>query len=360
MRPDVLSGLRASDRFLADTFDLALLDLDGVVYVGRHAVPGAVSALTQARARGMRTAFVTNNAARTPAAVSEHLVSLGIPAPPQEVVTSAMAAAALLAQQLAPGTAVLVVGGEGLRWAVREQGLRPVSTMADAPLAVVQGFASRVQDQAIQEAVCAVRAGLPWVATNTDLTRPIPTGLGPGNGTLVARVRAATGAEPVVAGKPQPTLFHEVVARFASRRPLVVGDQLATDIEGARTAGIPGLLVFTGVSDVAEVLAAEPHRRPCFLGRDLGALLENHPAPESGAEDRATWCCREAVVRVDGATLRVLRSGADALDVLRAACAGWWAYRDALGPSVAAPRPEGIPAVIEVLTALEPTRSWER
>ena len=122
---------------------MALLDLDGVVYIGGKAVPGAREALQKASEEGMRLAYVTNNASRTPAAVAHVLNGLGIDAQPADVVTSAQAAARLLAARLPAGAPVLVIGGMGLRVALREQGLRPVSTAAAKPAAVVQGFAPR-------------------------------------------------------------------------------------------------------------------------------------------------------------------------------------------------------------------------
>jgi HAD superfamily hydrolase (TIGR01450 family) len=108
------NGLIGSDRPLAETYDLVLLDLDGVVYIGQAAVPGAAAALDRLRAAGVRAAFVTNNASRPPHTVGEHLRELGVHAEDDDVVTSAQAAAALLARRLPTGSAVLVVGGEGL------------------------------------------------------------------------------------------------------------------------------------------------------------------------------------------------------------------------------------------------------
>src|SRR5215472_13404323 len=113
--------LRGSGEPPATRYDVALLDLDGVVYLGGHPIPGAAEALGKAAASGMRLAFVTNNASRTPAAVAAQLTGLGVPARAQDVITSAQAAARLLAERLPPGAPVLVVGGIGLRAAVRER-----------------------------------------------------------------------------------------------------------------------------------------------------------------------------------------------------------------------------------------------
>ena len=119
---------RGSEEPLDTAYDVALLDLDGVVYLGGTAIPGAAEALRKADAAGMRLAYVTNNAFRTPAAIAALLTSFGVPAAQEDVVTSAQAAARLLAERLPAGAPVLVIGGSGLRMALRERGLRPVST----------------------------------------------------------------------------------------------------------------------------------------------------------------------------------------------------------------------------------------
>src|SRR5215467_9467198 len=132
--------LLASEEPLARRYDVALLDLDGVVYIGADEVPGAAAALAAARREGMRLAFVTNNASRPPRTVAAHLSGLGIPATASEVITSAQAAAHHLAERLPAGSRVLVVGTTGLVEALTERGLVPVSTADDDPAAVVQGY----------------------------------------------------------------------------------------------------------------------------------------------------------------------------------------------------------------------------
>jgi len=198
--PTLTRHLQASERSLAETFDVALLDLDGVVYVGRHAVSGVPEALAAVRALGMRLAFVTNNAARPPAVVAEHLTALGIAAEPGEVINSAQAAAHYLADRLGSHAKVLVVGTTGLEQALIERGLIPVHSADDDPQAVVQGFSPDLHWRQLAEGAVAIRRGLHWVATNVDPTVPSPRGPLPGNGSLVAALSLATGAEPVVTG----------------------------------------------------------------------------------------------------------------------------------------------------------------
>jgi len=311
-----------TDLPLAEAYDAALLDLDGVVYVGEAPVPHAAGALAAARSAGMRLAFVTNNASRPPTAVAEHLVALGVPARADEVATSAQAAARVLAGLLPAGSAVLVVGGQGLEQAVAERGLRPVRSADDDPAAVVQGYDPSVGWRQLAEATFAVRRGLPWVASNTDLTLPTPRGIAPGNGTLVQVVRLATGAEPLVAGKPELALHRESAERVDARRPLVVGDRLDTDILGATRAGTDSLLVLTGVTAPAELLHAPPDRRPTYLAEDLQGLL--HPARPIEVLDGGAWGLGGWRGRVVSGRLEVIGSGTR-VDGLRVACVASWA-----------------------------------
>ena len=159
----------------------------------------------------MRLAFVTNNAARPPSAVVAHLIELGIPAEVEEVITSAQTAAHYLARRLAPGSPVLVVGTTGLTEALQEHGLTPVFSADDRPLAVVQGYSPELDWRQLAEGAIAIRHGAQWVATNLDATVPSPRGPLPGNGSLVAALRHATGVDPVSTGKPDPTMHGETV-----------------------------------------------------------------------------------------------------------------------------------------------------
>ncbi len=226
------SWLRPCAQPLATRYDVALLDLDGVVYIGPQPVVGAAEALAKARAEGMRLAFVTNNASRDPDTVAAHLSELGVPAAPEEVVTSAQAAASVVRDRLGAGATVLVTGSPALREIVAAAGLRPVSSADDRPDAVVQGFWAQLCYTDLAEAAVAVRGGSLWVATNVDATLPSPRGLLPGNGSLVGVVATASGQKPIVAGKPELPLHAEGVRRLHAKHPLVVGDRLDTDIEG--------------------------------------------------------------------------------------------------------------------------------
>ncbi len=275
-----MSTLGASSGALTDLHDVVVLDLDGVVYVGPDAVPGAAKALNAAQEQGVHLAFITNNAARSPEEVGAHLRELGVEAHDEDVVTSAQAAARLLGADLAPASRVFVIGGPGLEEALRERGLEPVTDPEDEVVAVAQGYGPRMPWQQVVDGAILVRAGLPWVATNTDATIPTPRGVGPGNGTLVRLVAEYAGREPRVAGKPERPLFEETLTRVGGDRPLLVGDRLDTDIAGAVAMGWDSLLVLTGVTGLEELVRAGDEQRPTYLGRDLDALAQPQAAPD--------------------------------------------------------------------------------
>jgi HAD superfamily hydrolase (TIGR01450 family) len=336
------TGLRTpggSEVPLSERYDVALLDLDGVVYVGVEGVPGAADALDRARVAGMRLAFVTNNASRTPEAVAAHLRRLGVHAAADEVVTSAQAACHVLAELLPPGARVLVVGGEGLRAEAAGRGFTVVRSADDDPAAVVQGFSPDIGWLELAEASVAVRRGALWVASNLDLTVPSPRGPLPGNGSLVRVVGLATGAEPLSAGKPDPAMHRESVERSRARHPLVVGDRLDTDVEGATRVGCDSMLVLTGVTTAAAVLDAAAAQRPTYLAAGLDGLLTAHPKPRPGPD--GGWTCggwrvtRRA--QSAGRHGHVLAGTGDPMDALRALCAATWSAGTGAGAVPVAP-----------------------
>lgn len=341
--------MKASADSLARSFDVALLDLDGVVYVGEQPVRNAAESLAAARDAGMRLAFVTNNASRTPNQVAALLSGLGVPAEPADVITSSHAAAHYLADRLAPGAAVLVLGTTGLIEAVTERGLVPVFSADDAPQAVVQGYSPDLGWHALAEGMVAIRQGATWIATNLDPTVPSPRGPLPGNGSLVAALQHASGVTPIATGKPDPTMHAESVQRSGAKNPLVVGDRLDTDIEGARRVGCDALLVLSGVTTATDLLRAGELHRPDYLGHDVSALLLPQPAVEIHGTDVR---CGAVVVRRLGSRLALdvaptaqpladagTGAGTDAadgsadagdgLDALRALAVASWAALDA-------------------------------
>ncbi|BBX96290.1 phosphatase [Mycobacterium lacus] len=312
----------AEVKTIAQEHDCLLIDLDGTVFRGRQPTDGAVRSLADVRGR---TLFITNNASRSADEVAAHLRELGFTATGEDVVTSAQSAAHLLAGQLPAGARVLIVGTEALADEITAAGLHPVRRYDDNPVAVVQGLSTTIGWPDLAEAALAIRAGALWVAANVDPTLPTERGQLPGNGSLVAALRTATGAEPQVAGKPAPQLMTDAIGRGDFRAPLVVGDRLDTDIEGANAVGLPSLMVLTGVNTARDAVHAEPARRPTYIGHDLRCLHQEGQLLAVGPQPG--WR-----VDVDGAAVTVSSHGEqrnpvtedDGLSIVRAVASAVW------------------------------------
>lgn len=256
---------------LAERYDAFLFDLDGVLYRGEEPVPGAPEAMTRLRSMSKRLAFMTNNSSGTPREVAERLRAVGVQADPEEVETSALTTAALLARR-GVGTA-FVVGEEGIRSALGSVGIAVVDGEPQAADAVVVGLDRSADYAKLRRASILVSEGAALIATNPDVTYPAPGGSAwPGAGALLAAVVAATGATAEVVGKPDSPIFLAALARAGGGRPLVVGDRLDTDIAGADALGWDSLLVMTGLCSEAELAASS--LKPTHVGTDLGALFE--------------------------------------------------------------------------------------
>ena len=302
---------------LAQDHDCLLLDLDGTVFRGHEPTPGAVETLAVVRSRIL---FVTNNASRGPAEVAKHLCAMGFTAKPDDIVTSAQSAARLLAVQLQPAAAVLIVGTDALAAEIRKVGLTPVRQWSDGPVAVVQGHSPQTGWPDLAEAALAIRGGALWVAANVDKTLPSERGLLPGNGAMVAALRAATDSAPQVAGKPEPTLLTDALARGKFRTPLVVGDRLDTDIAGANAAGLPSLLVLCGVSTAADTVRAAVGQRTNYIAEDLRSLYARADGLRIGPQP--AW-----YVDVGPSAVTVQSTGrdpGDPLSVVRATASAVW------------------------------------
>ncbi|WP_037159458.1 HAD-IIA family hydrolase [Rhodococcoides fascians] len=301
-----------TDSVLRSQHDVLLLDLDGTVYQGKDPIPGAVEYLrgrSEDSGRIEKQYFVTNNASRSPSDVAQHLVELGFDTSEEFVVTSAQVAARMLAERVPAGSTVVVVGTDALSAEISLVGLSPVRRAEGEPAAVVQGHNPATDWGVLAEAAFAIRGGAVWVATNTDATLPTERGLAPGNGSMVAAVRTATGSEPLVAGKPAAPIMQDAIRLSEAASPLVVGDRLDTDIAGACTIGIPALLVLTGVSSALDAVRAVPSERPTHIGFDLDVL--NLPSDKSRVGAKQGWSAE-----VRDAALVVTYRGTDAPDTV--------------------------------------------
>ncbi|HEX2029805.1 MAG TPA: HAD-IIA family hydrolase [Actinomycetota bacterium] len=262
----------------ADAYDAFLLDLDGVLFRGTEAIPGAADAVAALRRRG-RVVFLTNNSARTPAQVAEKLRGMGFEAAPEDVMTSALAAARLVADEVrADGrdATAFVIGEDGIRTALRDAGVEVVDGDPERAGFVVVAWDRGATYDRIRTASVLARAGARLVATNADATYPAPGGeLWPGAGALLASVETASGSRATVVGKPEPGLFEAAVERAGTRRALVVGDRVETDLAGARAVGLDAALVFSGAAVPADLLDVDVE--PVAAMADLRGLLDDAP-----------------------------------------------------------------------------------
>lgn len=241
-----------------------ILDLDGTVYCGESEVPGAAAFVAGARERGLRCLFVTNRASRPPSAVARHLRSLGIACSADHVFTSAQATALYLG-----GGSAFMIGETGLRTALAAQG---VALTAERPDAVVASFDRRFTYAKLRTAAMLILGGSRFIATNADRALPTEDGLVPGTGSIVAAVAAACGREPVVVGKPQPLILKMALRRLGLKASEVlnIGDNIETDVPAGLRAGIPTVLMLTGVTRARAARRAP--LRPDWTVRDYAAL----------------------------------------------------------------------------------------
>jgi HAD superfamily hydrolase (TIGR01457 family) len=263
------------DRVL-DRYDALLVDLDGVVYRGNEAIPGAADLLGAVRDAGRRVVFLTNNSSRTPDEVAGTLRAMGIPAGSDEVVTSALATAAML-RTGDPGGArtAFVVGRRGIREALAAIGVQVLDSTAERADLVVIGWDPQSTYGDLRTAALLVQRGARLIATNADASYPAPDGLWPGAGALLAAVVTTTNASPAVAGKPAAPMFDAAAEVAGATRPLVVGDRLDTDIAGAHAMGWDSMLVFTGASKPRDLAFAAA--LPTYVGTSIAAAGEEIP-----------------------------------------------------------------------------------
>lgn len=270
---------------LADRFDGLLIDLDGVVWIGRELVPGSVEALRELLAAGKRIVFVTNNPGRLPGDYAERLRGLGVEVGPEQIVTAGTVVARLAGEAAGAGGSAFVIGRSALKEMVAATGARLLEgTDAEgADVVVVSGHPGFDYGE-LKTAKFALDRGARLFATSHDPTMPFPGGELPGTGAVLAAVEVASGKRATIAGKPEPHLFE--IAKEAlgcslssdsdhkeqpAERLAMIGDRISSDIDGGRAAGLETVLVLSGTTSREEAEAADP--APDFLLDDLAGLL---------------------------------------------------------------------------------------
>ncbi len=251
------------------TIRAAILDMDGVLWRGEQVLPGVAEFFAFLQQRHIPFLLATNNSTRTVTSYVARLRKAGVPAQPQHVITSAVATADYVQRHYPTETPVYIIGQEGIRQALAEHGFR--EDPENARLVVV-GMDFHVTYAKLKTATLRIRAGADFIGTNGDRTFPIPEGLAPGNGSILAALQAATDVEPLIIGKPQKPMFEMALARLntAPEHTLMIGDRLETDIVGAQNAGIRTALVLTGITTPEHARAASP--QPDGVFASLAAL----------------------------------------------------------------------------------------
>lgn len=266
---------------LAQAFQRFVLDLDGVVWTGEEAVPGAPETIRSLRDAGKRLAFVTNNSSQTPESYAKKLADIGAQGEESEIVTSADAVARLMEARVPAlrGRSAYVIGGPGLLERVAQLGVR-ISDGADPTECsiVVVGWDRELTYDKLRIATLAIRAGASFIASNADATYPTPEGLWPGCGAIVSALRTSTAVEPMIAGKPEPLMLEVAKDRVGGTPALMIGDRIETDVAAAQAVGWPSALVLTGATGVPELATASVW--PDFVLRGLFDVLSDLPHPQ--------------------------------------------------------------------------------
>jgi glycerol-1-phosphatase len=258
---------------LADDFDGLLIDLDGVVWVGREILPGAVETLTELLVRGKEIVFVTNNPGRPASAYAERLREAGVEVGSERVVTAGEATARIAAERAGPGAEAFVIGARALKESAAAAGLEPVGGAAarDASVVLVSGHREFDYEELLT-ATLALQRGASLFATSRDPTLPMPGGAWPGTGAILAAVETASGATAEIGGKPERHLFEMARERIAAaERVAMIGDRVSSDIEGGRNAGLETILVLGGATGPEQAASAVPP--PDHIAEDLAGLL---------------------------------------------------------------------------------------
>jgi 4-nitrophenyl phosphatase len=251
-----------------------ILDMDGVVWRGDAPIGDLVATFQRIYERGLKIVFATNNSTKTSEQYVAKLKGLGVEVEPWQVVTSSQAAARAIVQKFPQGTKALVIGEDGLRIPMEQEGFEIVS-LENAPQAqvVVMGMDRGVSFEKLSEATLLIRQGVQFYATNMDKTFPTPRGQIPGAGAWAAVIITATNVEPIVAGKPFPFLMELSLEKLGTKKEetLVVGDRLETDIAAGQRIGCPTALVLSGVSTKEQAENWNP--KIDIVAKDLATLI---------------------------------------------------------------------------------------
>jgi len=248
-----------------------LLDMDGVLWRDTEPIGDLPALVQKIEAKGLQTAFVTNNATKTVEQYQEKFRGFGVKIPAERIHTSSKVAAHILSQQHPNRGNVYVIGERGLREAIHDQGFQ---INENNPLAVVVGLDRYLTYEKLATATRLIRAGAAFIGTNPDRTLPSPDGQVPGAGSILAALEASTGVKPTIIGKPEPALLDSALAQLGilPEESLMVGDRVETDVVAGQKAGCRTALLLSGVTGKAAARAWKP--APDYIENDLVTLIE--------------------------------------------------------------------------------------
>lgn len=246
--------------------------MDGVIWRGSEAIGDLKSLFTKIDRIGWKVIFATNNATRTIQQFIDALASFGVKVEPWQVINSAIAVIYLLCQKFPQGGPVYIIGEQGVLDACSEKGFYQSESGA---LAVIAGMDRKLTYDKLKTATLLLRAGVPFIGTNPDLTFPTPDGLVPGAGSILAALTAASGITPVIVGKPEPLMYRIALERLKlpPDKALVIGDRPETDITGAQLIGCRTALVLSGVTTAEQAIAWRP--APDIIANDLESVVSS-------------------------------------------------------------------------------------
>lgn len=247
-----------------------IVDMDGVLWRGDSALPGLHKFFGFLTEKSLPFMLATNNASKTVSQYQQKFAGLGVKIQPENVMTSSLATAAHLEDEIEPGSKVYVVGQDGLIDAIRQAGFVIVDDASQPVEAVAAGIDFNLTYEKLKNATLLIRRGARFVGSNGDLTFPSEEGLYPGTGSILAALAAATGVKPTVVGKPEPLMFEIAVRRMKSdpANTAMIGDRLETDILGAQRAGLKTILVTTGIDNQDSIAEKEIQPDAVFSGID--------------------------------------------------------------------------------------------
>jgi 4-nitrophenyl phosphatase len=249
-----------------------IIDMDGVLWHGDSALPGLDAFFAFMREHSIGFVLATNNASRTPQQFQAKLKRLGVEVSLDEILTSSQATAIYLSEHAARGAKVFVIGEDGIRQALAENGFTLWDEESAADYVIV-GMDRGLTWDKLARATLNIRAGATFIGTNSDATFPTERGIVFGNGAVLALLQTATGVEPSVIGKPAPIMYQQAMGRLGGNfeDTAALGDRLETDILGAVRAGIRSILVLSGVSTREQLISLD--YQPQWVFDDIVELI---------------------------------------------------------------------------------------